>query len=335
MHVDAFQLGIPGELPPVPLSDDESPSKRLRDDKQGTNKARQSKHGRGGGGGTGQGGSGGASLTLDMATLENLLDQQCEKILKANREHSQGLLDALEQRQATRFLSIERTVEGLEYTVEGFDARLRSVEERLQKGIPKDDEGRRRWTLVFGGWDRDTRRATILAELDQAMHKLGLRDDLDEAPFTTGPRRAVALANIGRRQGESDADRKGRMHRIVTGFSKANLVTSARRKIWAGYSKTKAERDTAGHCSWIRRVVAALSEDALPLLDCEYGTGTAWLGQSLVSSVMRDIPPGSEAGDMIVHDKDGIKGWVNIKLLAKEMKVNERKVREGLEAHKR
>ena len=86
-----------------------------------------------------------------MATLEHLLDQNCAKILNANREHAQGLLDALEERQAARFMTIERTIEGIEYTAEGFDQRLRAIEEKLQQGVPQDDESKRKWTLVFGG----------------------------------------------------------------------------------------------------------------------------------------------------------------------------------------
>ena len=205
MAGEPFQLGLPGALPPVPLSDDESPAKKAR---ASHNKSRGSdgrgKTPGGGAGARGKEGGGGQSLTLDMSTLEQLLDQQCEKILQANRQHAQGLLDQLEQRQAARFVAIERSVEGVEYTVEGFEARLKAVEEKLQRGVPKDDAGRRRWTLVFGGWDQDTRRATILSELDQA--------------FTTGPRRSVAMANIGERDGETEGDRKGRMHRIVMAF---------------------------------------------------------------------------------------------------------------------
>ena len=340
MSGQVFQLGIPGqvpgELPPVPLSDDESPAKRSRGAKPAVNKNRGYE---GKPAGTGAEPSGGAEkeqvLSLDMRTLEGLLNQQCERILKANREHSQGLLDALEERQAARFLSIERTVEGMEYTVEGFEARLKAVEDKLQRGIPREDEGRRRWTLVFGGWERDSRRGTILAELDQAIKKLGLHDDLDDSPFTTGPRRAVALANIQERKGETEADRKSRMHRIVTSFSQSQLLTSSKRKLWAGYSKSKYERDVASHCSWIRRTVATLADNQLPMLDCEYSTGTSWLGTSMLASVARDIPAGFEASDMIVNNRDGAKGWVNTKLLAKELHLKEKTVREGLESQRK
>ena len=329
-----YQLGVPGNLPPVPLSEgEESPAKRSRAEKGGANKSRD----KGGGAAkpSGHEGAGVQTLSLDMSTLEHLLDQQCERILKANREHSQGLLDALEERQASRFLSIERTVEGIEYTVEGFESRLKAVEEKLQKGIPRDDESRRRWTLVFGGWDRDTRRGTILAELDQAIQKLNLQADVDEPPFTTGPRRAVALANIKAREGESESDRKARMNRLVSAFSKAKLLTSSQRKLWAGYSKTKYERDVASHCSWIRRTVASLSDDMLGQLDCEYSSGTVWCGHSLVGSVFRDIPAGSEAKDMIVNDRDGAKGWVNFRILSREMGMSEQAVKDALEEHKR
>lgn len=244
MEVDGaggFQLGLPGEIPRVPSSDDddESPVKKQkgqpsankarpegsRAQKRGRRKEAESK-----------------TLSLDMATLEHLLDQNCAKILKANREHAQGLLDALEERQAARFMTIERTIEGMEYTAEGFDQRLRAIEEKLQRGVPQDDESKRRWTLVFGGWEADTRKSTILTELDQAINKLEIKDLFDDPPFTTGPRRAVALCNFAAREGETEGERKGRMHKIVLSFAKQKMLTSSRKKLWAGYSKSREAR---------------------------------------------------------------------------------------------
>ena len=141
-----------------------------------------------------------------MKALESLLDQQCARILQANRTHAEGLLNALEERQAARFLAIERTAEGVEYKVESFESRLKAVEQKLQRGFPQGEErDRRKNTLVFGGWNPDTRRDTILSELRQ------VDADFDNAPFTTGPRRAVALANFNTCKGESEAECKARL----------------------------------------------------------------------------------------------------------------------------
>ena len=331
---DPFQLGVPGAMPMVPSSgeDAESPAKKSRsapsankagvrerrDERVGKDKTKASK-----------------SLTLDMETLEHLLDQQCSKILAANREHAQGLLDALEERQTARFLAIERTVEGVEYTVEGFEARLKAVEEKLAQGRGLGDDPRCRWTLVFGGWDRDTRKQIILAELDQAVLRLGIKDSFDEAPYTTGPRRAIALANIAERPGEPESDRRARMHGIVAAFSRSQMLTTAKKKLWAGVSKTKAERDIAGHCAWLRRSLGSISAELVGQLDCEYGTGTSWMGVSLLASVSRAIPTGTDASDIIVNDKDGVKGWIDVRLVAKETKLDEKTVRAALQAHQR
>ena len=112
-------------------------------------------------------------------------------------------------------------------------------------------------------------------------------------------------------------------------------MTSARKKLWASYSKSKSERDTAAHCSWIKRTLAEVADARLGLLDCEYGTGTVWLGDSLVGSVTRDIPPGTESPDVILNTRDGTRGWINVKHLAREAGITEQAMRDGLEAQRR
>ena len=47
--------------------------------------------------------------------------------------------------------------------------------------------------------------------------------------------------------------------------------------------------------------MAALSQDFLEAMDCEYGTGTVRMGNSLLGSVTRNIPAGTDASDVMVN----------------------------------
>ena len=77
-------------------------------------------------------------------------------------------------------------------------------------GIPK-------WgPWIFWFRVRDTKKNTILSELDRAVEKLGIRECFAESPFSTGPCRSIALANMAVRDGEGEVDCKARMHGIVT-----------------------------------------------------------------------------------------------------------------------
>ena len=329
-----FQLGAGGgnlHFPGVPdTSGDESPAKKQRGKdratRSGVNKAKKE---------AGADASLQAqTVTLGLGQLEALLDKQSEKILAANRAHAQGLLDALEERQGERFMTIERSVGIVQHHVGNLEDRLAAVEAKMQHGLPKDQPERRRWTLVFGGWERDTKKSTVLAELQQACSKLMIEKEFDEPPFTTGPRRSVALANFGERAGESEADRRARMHRVVLAFAGEKMLT-AKKKLWAGYSKTKMERDIASHCSWVRRAMMGISAEFLEDIDCEYGTGSVWMGSSLVASVTRDIPGGIDSHDVVLHGKGAHKGWVHVKGLSHESKIPETTIRDRLDAEKR
>ena len=103
---------------------------------------------------------------------------------------------------------------------------------------PKGGEPDRRFTLVFGGWARDTRKQVILQQLGAALDQLGFRELLDNPPFCTGPRRSTA-----KKGGESEYATRRRMHSIIMGLA-GNEVTIpvSGRKMFATYSKSKTAR---------------------------------------------------------------------------------------------
>ena len=279
-----FQLGLPGAVP-VPGSDDEkSPKRKGQTSRPGPNKAgRQTATARvegppglppGPGEGSGQDSK---QLTISMSDFERLLDRQSATILKANREHAQGLMDALEARHAGRLDALEGDMSKIQGGMGSIEKRLEALEKGAQaRGWePRGTEARRRQTLVFGGWDRDTKREKVLRELQEAIEGLGLEQLVSEEAFTTGPRKSVALMNFPLKANETDEDRRNRMHEMVLSVSKANARTSAGKRLWCSYSRTKEQRDVSSHCGWLKRALGSIDADWARELDVEYATGSA------------------------------------------------------------
>ena len=69
-----------------------------------------------------------------------------------------------------------------------------------------------------------------------------------------------------------------------------------------GYSKSKAQRDVAGHCTWLKRTLASFNQEILTHLDLEYSSGSAWLGDHMVASALRAPPVTVDEADVIWDD---------------------------------
>ena len=101
-------------------------------------------------------------------------------------------------------------------------------------------------------------------------------------------------------------------------------------KLWAGFSKSKAERDRGGVDALARRVVRYLSPDAEERLETEYASGTAWLGDTKICSSLR-----TTQADLF-QGFDSMEGaWVHIGELAKELKVSKGEVAKTIQKLKR
>ena len=320
-----FMLGDASTVP-VPGDEEESSPRKKREVSKnlGPNKAaRASEHSPG--------------LSLTYHDMQQLLAQQAETILQANRAHAQGLLDALEKKHGGRLDKLESGADKLAGGLQGVEERLSALERDLRQGVFVKGDGneeRRKTTLVFGGWERDTKKETILKELRQALDGLDLYGKVSEDPFTTGPRKNIALMNCPLLDSESDADRRRRMHTIVTTISQAKLMTSAGRKLWCAYSKTRQQRDVSGHCSWVKRALARADERLVALLDVEYATGSVWLGESLVASAVKTPNDGAKS-HLMVTGRGAPPAWVDLEKLAFESKLSESDLREALEGTRR
>ena len=318
----ALQLGDASSIP-VPGDEDTSPSRKREQTAKGPGPNKAAK------------GDLKREVMLTYADMQSLLVEQAQTILQANRAHAQGLLDALETRHGTRLEKLENGTDKLAEGLQGVEERLSALERELRSGPARDETAeRRRTTLVFGGWDRDTKRDKVLSELEQALSGLNLKDQVSDRPFTTGPRRSVALLNFPLMRQETDEQRRQRMHEVVLTVSQSQVLTSAGKKMWCAYSKTKQQRDISGHCSWIKRALSQLSEDLVRSLDVEYSSGSVWLGDSLVASAVKQPNNGAKSEKMMTG-RGSPPGWVDLELLGKESKFGEAELREALEHTRR
>ena len=155
-------------------------------------------------------------LAVDMNALRLLLDDQAKTIMAAQDRAVQQAINGLEAKhgQVLDRLARQQEVHGadiqqmrndmtqqqghqnslmakLEATSEDVLHRLAKLEQAKSCAFTavdtNDDGGRHRNLLIFGGWPRGSRRATVLKQMEQALQSLALERSCDSAPYTTGP----------------------------------------------------------------------------------------------------------------------------------------------------
>ena len=165
------------------------------------------------------------------------------RIRKAQEDNLHGILSLFEKLTNERIDAVHEKAEAADRLKTKLTNCRNSWHGCYPEGrIPKGGEPDRRFTLVFGGWARDTRKQVILQQLGAALDQLGFRELLNP-PFCTGPRRSTALAVFSARGGESEYATRRRMHSIIMGLA-GNEVTIpvSGRKMLATYSKSKTAR---------------------------------------------------------------------------------------------
>ena len=150
MLPSGFQLGDPNT---TPLPDEESSPRRKREvgaRGAGPNKAAKA------------GQDPKKEIALTYGDMQALLAEQAATILAANREHAQGLLDALEVRHGGRLDRLENGADKLAAGMQGLEDRLAAIEKDLRAGLPQGGGARVivagiPWSLEAGN---GTRRRT-------------------------------------------------------------------------------------------------------------------------------------------------------------------------------
>ncbi|CAE7386117.1 unnamed protein product, partial [Symbiodinium sp. KB8] len=264
-------------------------------------------------------GQAGGSDLLTVEGLRMLLEEQSKGLLQAQQNQLSATLAAWEGRQAERLEKIESRVDGATDQVEGLQKQVQEIADRLSRveaQPPSSGHGPdRKHTLVFGGWQEGTRRATLLYQLQQAISQLGLAKDFDQEPFCTGARRSVSLCVFRRRQGEDEGHLRDRMLHIlqVINASKVTLEGAAR-PLWCAFSKSPEERGKASLATVVRKAVLRFAPTRISDVDVEYTTGRSWIKEDQLTG-MNDqgmVPRGVRQ----VSTRGG-DGWIDEKTLAK------------------
>ncbi|CAE7247126.1 unnamed protein product [Symbiodinium sp. CCMP2592] len=266
---------------------------------------------------------GGAGITA--AELQRMLGQQTDQLARAQTAAVDSAVSRFEK-------IVDDKVSVATQRVDGLEAKLEALEKRLDEmhagGAPGkvssvgDDLSRRQRTLVFGGWNRDTRRVDLLSELKDGLESLGVAPMMDEPPFTTGARRSMALAAFRERANESFAAMRSRMQAVVRAFAEANVQGRQGKKLWCNWSKTRLERAHSSHAAWIKKVVAGVDSDKLVDVEIEWNQGNVWGPISLMGSSALPIPPGTDMREVIIRDDLETKAWVSWGLIARELKLD-------------
>ena len=261
---------------------------------------------------------------VTMSSLRSLLAEQSLSLLQAQQLQMTTALSAFEERQAGRLDKLEQRVGGQSDAMSNLENQVRDLADRLAK-VENRPQGQassgpdRKHTLVFGGWGADTRRATLLHQLDQALVGLKLKGELDSEPFTTGACRSVALCQFRRRAHEEDSEVRQRMVGImqIINASQVNLQGGAR-PLWCSFSKSPEERGRAAVAAAVRKTVLRVAPHRAGDLDIEYPSGRSWIRDDQLSGM--GAPPQEIRHHRSVTTKGG-EGWIDERTLAKWLDI--------------
>ncbi|CAE7563884.1 KIN14I [Symbiodinium sp. KB8] len=223
-----------------------------------------------------------------------------------------------------KLIQVEETIQIQGSTMSEVQRELQSLQERLSKveqagGASSGAGPDRKWTLVFGGWQPDTRKGILLHQLESALQGIRVRNYLDTDPFTTGARRSVALCQFRRRANQSDSEVRQRMLHVlqVVNASKVQLEGS-QKPMWAAFSKTPAERGRAALASVVKKAVMQHAPHRAGDLDLEYTSGRSWIRDDQISGTGQ--VPDEVRHARMVQTKGG-EGWLDEKTLARWLEV--------------
>ena len=286
-------------------------------------------------------------IVVDLDTLRALMTEQTQGMLEQQRacmkEMMKQLRDEMQQGDDEVKQILKEQAEGIHELKTQKDEildRLKKLEDaRGSASNASTAEGDGGWdrhktTLVFGGWDRETRKALIIDDAHQALIKNDLARFTDFPVWTTGPRRSMCLLNFKARGGEGYSDVRDRMQRVLDGIMASGTVLRSGKKMWCGHSRPREERARGDHAAHVRRVVRQVRPDQENSLEVEYSTGSSWIGERKLSSAV--LPP-DERAKAGVHRRGGAEqgAWMDVVALAEVLNTKEDVVREAIVAQQR
>ena len=272
--------------------------------------------------------------TVDASLMRQLLAEQSAMMLTAQQRQLEMALEKQDQRYNEKFQKMDDRMDESDKRYARLEEKVTAITKEMAEGsgarsteAPTAGGGsaldKYRYSLIFRGWARDTRRATILRDVKEAIGKVGVRDFCDGDPWVSGARRSNAFLNFHARGSEMGHQIRDRMQKIIVKFGEAQPEVRGTR-VTATWSKPPEERARGSHCNFTKKVVASLAESALENLDMERQTGSAWLGDTKSSSAVEKLS-GDKQGFYIFEDRPN-QPWVHVDAIAKELRIGKQEV---------
>ncbi|CAE7223910.1 unnamed protein product [Symbiodinium sp. CCMP2592] len=275
------------------------------------------------------------AVAVTVETLQMLLAQQSASLLEAQNASLKETLMEHEKRQDEKLSRLDAKVEASLAKSNTMEDQLRTALDRIKaledKGVPGGSGGdQRRTSLVFGGWAENTRRNVILHQLSESLSHLKLNHLLDSDPFTTGPRRAVALCNFTQRSSESPPELRRRMLELVQEINKADLaLQGGRRNLWCSFSRSPAERGRASVAGCVKKIVAHHRATHPSELDLDYAAGAAWMGDMQLAGMGASTVSNTTS----IETRAG-PAWIDEIGLSKTLKVSRQTIEDEVKQHR-
>ena len=230
------------------------------------------------------------AITAVLASqTREIQDGTSRQIAAALKDFEEKTVKRMEQSE-DRVLQIARNQDA---KIEGLLDRVKKLEEKPPvASAGSTAEGGERLALVMGGWKRDTHRDDILQDFAAMVKDLDLGESLDDEYFVPGIRSSVVIAPFIQRPSETEALTRKRMDKVMHLVREAKMQTQHlpdNTSIWAAVSRPKAVRRMAAHAGKVRRCLYLLDMNAKKS-ECEYSSGTVWMGGALLASATRCKP---------------------------------------------
>ena len=195
-------------------------------------------------------------------------------------------------------------------------------------GNELSEEDRR--TLVFGGWNQDTKKQIILDESSAFLKRDDVKDFVDAQELQVwGPRKSFGMLRFKVRDGEDQSGVRDRMWKTIQALrANAHRLASTGaadggKPMWAQFVKTKEARKRSSHGSLIRRVCLAMvadcrqNQEAHSMIageessyDVDWGSGTVWCSEWKLGSSVHRQPRGE-------HVRLLSSGWIDLEAISR------------------
>ncbi|CAE7432317.1 unnamed protein product [Symbiodinium sp. CCMP2592] len=270
-----------------------------------------------------------STSAVTMSDLQQLLAEQTFTLQSHQHEAIKAAVHEL--RDSTR-----AELGGIKATLSKHDdhiLQLRDAQDRMelrlttleQKGVTSsagstaDERAGQMDLMIVGGWEENTPREVLLAELKEALETMGIPDFFRDY-FTIGPRKGFAMCLVATTANEAPQDLKRRMIFTAQQIRQQNYKAPSMREgktLRATLGRTAAERQRAAHVGKSKRLVLEFNQDVLPYTDSEWGQGNFWLNGTVCSSSTR--PPPRDAKTAAGKSPGS---WIDLGFIARSIGAN-------------